>query len=57
MNALSVGIGGLSALTTPSGEIRAAGDITAYYSDERLKTKLGNIDNALEKLLTLEGFY
>jgi hypothetical protein len=57
MGRLSVGISGLSALTTPDGEIRAAGDITAYFSDERLKTKLGNIENSLEKLLTLEGFY
>ena len=31
--------------------------MTAYYSDDRLKTKLGNIENALEKLRTLSGFY
>ena len=37
--------------------IRTAGNIVAYYSDERLKDKKGNIENALEKLLTLNGFY
>ena len=33
------------------------GDVTAYYSDDRLKNKLGNIDSALEKVSTLNGFY
>ena len=37
--------------------IRCAGDIVAYYSDERLKDKKGNIENALEKVLALNGFY
>lgn len=37
--------------------IRVAGDIAAYYSDERLKDKKGNIENALEKVLSLNGFY
>jgi hypothetical protein len=40
-----------------TGEIRATNNVTAYYSDERLKTILGNIDNALDKLKTLNGFY
>ncbi len=40
-----------------TGEIRATGNITAYYSDDRLKTKLGTITNALDKLCTLSGFY
>jgi hypothetical protein len=39
------------------GEIRATNEITAYYSDERLKTKLGNIENALNKVASLSGFY
>jgi hypothetical protein len=39
------------------GEVRAVGNIIAYYSDERLKTKLGNIDNAVDKLSQLNGFY
>lgn len=40
-----------------SGNIYATGDITAYYSDMRLKTKISNIDNALNKVLSLNGFY
>jgi hypothetical protein len=37
--------------------ITASGEITAYFSDERLKTKLGNIENALDKVCSLNGFY
>jgi hypothetical protein len=37
--------------------IRCAGNITAYYSDERLKTHLGKIENAIDKVKALEGFY
>jgi hypothetical protein len=40
-----------------SGSITASGNITAYYSDMRLKNKLGNIDNALTKVMSLNGFY
>ena len=54
-NAVSLGVGTASSGT--SGEIRATATITAYYSDERLKTKLGTIENALDKVLSLEGFY
>ena len=39
-----------------TGAITATGDITAFYSDDRLKTKLGNIESALDKLKTLSGF-
>jgi hypothetical protein len=39
------------------GPITATGNITAYYSDERLKTKLGNITNAIDKISQLNGFY
>jgi hypothetical protein len=39
-----------------SGNITATGNITGYYSDDRLKTKLGKIENALDKLCSLEGF-
>ena len=45
--------GGSVAATT----ITATGNITAYYSDERLKTRLGNIENALDKVDTLDTFY
>lgn len=51
----SFGVGTAASGTT--GEIRATNNITAYYSDDRLKTRLGNIENALSKLLTLNGFY
>lgn len=40
-----------------SGAITAAGNITAYYSDERLKDISGNIENALDKICSLNGFY
>jgi hypothetical protein len=39
------------------GTIVATGNIIAYFSDDRLKTNLGLIPNALEKLNTLSGFY
>jgi hypothetical protein len=51
----SVGVG-----TTPSGvlgELRAVNNITAYYSDDRLKTRFNNIPNALDKVMSLNGFY
>ena len=37
--------------------IAAAYNVVAYYSDERLKTKVGKIENALEKVKRLSGFY
>jgi hypothetical protein len=43
--------------STTNGEIRASNNITAYYSDERLKTKLGGIENALDMIDQLSGFY
>jgi hypothetical protein len=39
------------------GWVLAQDNVIAYYSDERLKTKLGNIDSALDKLGQLNGFY
>ena len=51
----SIGIG--TGATGTTGEIRATNNITAYYSDDRLKTKLGNIENALDKIDELSGFY
>jgi len=51
----SLGIG--TAASGTAGEIRATNNITAYYSDDRLKTKLGLITDALAKLKTLSGFY
>jgi hypothetical protein len=37
-------------------EIATTGNVTAYYSDMRLKTKTADIDNALEKVNSLSGF-
>ena len=51
----SLGVG--TAATGTGGEIRATNNITAYYSDDRLKTRLGNIENALDKVDQLTGFY
>ena len=51
------GLGVGTAATATAGEIVATNEITAYYSDDRLKTRLGNIDNALDKLSQLTGFY
>jgi len=39
------------------GEIAATGDITAFYSDERLKDFEGKIDNALDKIDKINGYY
>jgi hypothetical protein len=39
------------------GSIVATGNITAYYSDERLKDFKGKINNPLEKINTLNGYY
>ena len=36
--------------------IKAASNVYAYWSDDRLKTKIGNIDNALDKVQRLSGF-
>ena len=51
----SLGIG--TAASGTAGQIRATDTITAGYSDDQLKTRLGNIDSALNKLMTLNGFY
>jgi hypothetical protein len=40
-----------------TGEIAATSNITAYYSDERLKTKIANISNPLKIINNLNGFY
>ena len=46
----------VSGVFTVSGEIRATGDITAYYSDIRLKKDKKEIENPLDKVLSLNGF-
>ena len=39
------------------GEIRSGSNITAYYSDERLKDFKGKITNPIEKIKQLNGYY
>ena len=52
----SIGVG-TAADSANVGTIRATGTITAGYSDDQLKTKLGIIDSALDKVMLLTGFY
>lgn len=52
-NSLGVGTAG----SATAGEIRATNNITAYYSDDRLKTRIGIIEEALDKIKQLNGFY
>ena len=54
----AIGVGAVTCTTiTASGAITSTGNVTAYFSDDRLKTRHGKIENALEKLQTLDGFY
>ena len=53
MNSLGVG----TAAAATAGDIRATGDITAFYSDVRLKAVEGTIDRALDKVMSLSGVY
>jgi hypothetical protein len=48
----SIGVG--TAASATAGEIRATNNITAYYSDERLKTKIGNIEDPLVKVRAIK---
>jgi hypothetical protein len=53
-------VGGFSVGTTAdpgAGAIYATGNITAYYSDDRLKTRLGDIDDALGIIDKIDAFY
>jgi hypothetical protein len=49
-NSFGVGTGA----SGTAGEIRATNNITAFFSDERLKTKTGDIENALDKVCQIE---
>ena len=51
----SFGVGTTASGTT--GEIRATNNVTAYYSDARLKNFHGTIDGALDKVNALNGYY
>lgn len=49
----SLGVG--TAASATAGEIRATNYITAFYSDARLKTEIGRIENALDRVDQLTG--
>lgn len=49
------GLGVGTTADTTNGSVRAAGTITSNYSDERLKTNIQVISNALEKVCSLRG--
>jgi hypothetical protein len=54
------GLGGgtISSAVTVQGAVIATGDVIAYYqvSDDRLKNRVGNIQEALEKVNKINGF-
>jgi hypothetical protein len=49
--------GGTSSLTQVNGTLNCTGDVVSAYSDMRLKTVTGKIENALDKVYSIEGFY
>lgn len=48
---------GVGTTAPTGGEIRATGDITAFYSDARLKDFKGTINNAVDKIVSINGYY
>ena len=46
-----------TAASGTAGEIRATNNITAYYSDSRLKDFEGPIESALDKVKAITGYY
>lgn len=54
---LNTGNGTITMSGSYSGSFSATGNITAYSSDERLKNFHGKIDNALDKVDQLNGYY
>jgi hypothetical protein len=55
-NSLSASGGTIGGALAVSGGITATGEITAYYSDERLKTNVSKIDSALAKVMAINGY-
>jgi hypothetical protein len=55
-NGLSVSGGSGTYTLQVTGSIGATADITAFTSDERLKSKTGPITDALDKVCTLDTF-
>ena len=54
---LNTGNGTITMSGSYSGSFSATGNITAYSSDERLKNFHGKIENALDKVDKLNGYY
>lgn len=54
---VALGLSSANARLHVSGNIYATSDIVSSYSDERLKTRLGNIENAVEKVKAIDTFY
>lgn len=54
----SISVGGIDSIGNISvtGAITATGNITAYFSDDRLKTRIKNIENPIDKIKSLNGF-
>ena len=50
------GQGSRRAFIDQNGAFYSNSEITAYYSDSRLKTKVGTLDNAVEKVKSIETF-
>jgi hypothetical protein len=53
----ALAVGAIAPDIANTGSIRASNDITAFFSDKRLKNIESNIPNALEKLLQINGVY
>lgn len=51
----SLGVG--TPASNVSGQIRATDSIVAFYSDARLKNFEGKIDNPMQKILNINGYY
>jgi hypothetical protein len=57
ISGLTTGASPTFAGLTINGSITATGDITAGFSDDKLKTRLCNIENALDKVSAISGFF
>ena len=54
-NSLSTGGGSIGGAIAVTGAITATGEITAYYSDENLKTDIVEIEDPIAKVMSLRG--
>jgi hypothetical protein len=55
LSANSLGIG--TSASGTNGEIRATGDVVAFFSDERLKDILGTIPDPINKVMQISGVF